>query len=51
VAVYIYLYPLIGFLLAVVFLGEHIDLKFIFATLLIFGGVYLVTKKFARSET
>jgi drug/metabolite transporter (DMT)-like permease len=46
VAVYVYLYPLIGFLLAVIFLGEHIDLRFILATLLIFGGVYLVTKKF-----
>jgi drug/metabolite transporter (DMT)-like permease len=51
VAVYIYLYPLIGFLLAVIFLGEHIDLKFILATLLIFGGVYLVTKKFVPLET
>lgn len=45
VAVYIYLYPLIGFLLAVIFLGERIDLKFILATLLIFAGVYLVTKR------
>ena len=45
VAVYIYLYPLIGFLLAVIFLGEHIDLRFILATLLIFAGVYIVTKR------
>jgi drug/metabolite transporter (DMT)-like permease len=51
VAVYIYLYPLIGFLFAVIFLGEHIDLKFIFATILIFVGVYLVMKKFALAET
>ena len=51
VAVYIYLYPLIGFLLAVLFLGEQIDLRFILATFLIFGGVYLVTKKFVPSET
>jgi len=51
VAVFIYLYPVIGFLLAVIFLGELIDLRFIFATLLIFSGVYLVTKKFVPSET
>lgn len=51
VAVYIYLQPLIGFVLAVIFLGERIDLKFILATLLIFGGVYLVTKKFRPAET
>jgi drug/metabolite transporter (DMT)-like permease len=51
VAVYIYLYPLIGFLLAVAFLGEQIDIRFILATFLIFGGVYLVTKKFVPNET
>lgn len=51
VAVYIYLQPLIGFLLAVIFLGEHIGLQFILATFLIFGGVYLVTKRFVPVET
>lgn len=47
VAVFIYLQPLIGFLLAVAFLGEHIDRTFILAALLIFAGVFLVTRKFA----
>lgn len=47
VAVYIYLQPLIGFLLAVVFLGEKVNFKIIVAGLLIFAGVFLVTKKFA----
>jgi len=51
VAVFIYLQPLIGFLLAVAFLGEHIGLKFVFAALLIFAGVFLVTKKFVPIET
>jgi len=43
VAVYVYLQPLIGFLLAVIFLGENIDLKFIVAAVLVFIGVFLVT--------
>jgi len=43
VAVYVYLQPLIGFLLAVIFLGENIDLKFIVAAALVFVGVFLVT--------
>ncbi|MEO6656619.1 MAG: DMT family transporter [Pyrinomonadaceae bacterium] len=51
VAVFIYLQPLIGFLLAVAFLGEQIDSTFIIAALLIFGGVFLVTKKFVPLET
>ncbi|MGH9820601.1 MAG: DMT family transporter [Pyrinomonadaceae bacterium] len=50
-AVYIYLQPLIGFLLAVIFLGEHIGLPFIAATFLIFAGVYLVTKRSVSVET
>lgn len=45
VAVYIYLQPLIGFLLAVIFLGERIDLKFILAAALVFAGVFLVTRR------
>lgn len=44
VAVYVYLQPVIGFLLAVIFLGEKIDQKFLFAAVLIFIGVYLVTR-------
>ena len=51
VAVFIYLQPLIGFLLAVAFLGEHIDIKFLFAALLLFAGVFLVSKKFVPIET
>jgi len=43
VAVYVYLQPLIGFLLAVIFLGENIDLKFILAASMVFVGVFLVT--------
>lgn len=51
VAVFIYLQPLIGFLLAVAFLGEEIESNFIIAALLIFAGVFLVSKKFIPSET
>ncbi len=50
-AVFIYLQPLIGFLLAVIFLGEYIDFKFIIAAALIFAGVFLVTRKFMPVET
>ena len=45
VAVFIYLYPIIAFILAVIFLGERIDLKFVGAAALIFSGVYLVLKR------
>jgi drug/metabolite transporter (DMT)-like permease len=45
VAVFIYLYPIIAFILAVIFLGERIDLKFVGATILIFTGVFLVLKR------
>lgn len=51
VAVFVYLQPLIGFVLAVIFLGEKIDSKFVVATVVIFAGVYLVTKRFVPSET
>ena len=50
-AVFIYLQPLIGFLLAVAFLGEHIDSTFIIAALLIFAGVFLVSKKYPQIAT
>ena len=51
VAVFVYLQPLIGFTLAVVFLGESISVVFIAAAALIFAGVFLATKKFVPSET
>jgi drug/metabolite transporter (DMT)-like permease len=44
VSVYIYLQPIIGFILAVILLGEKVDLKFIAAAMLVFAGVYLVTR-------
>jgi len=51
VAVFVYLQPIIGFLLAVIFLGEQIGTLFIMAALLIFAGVFLVSKKLVPSET
>jgi drug/metabolite transporter (DMT)-like permease len=45
VAVYIYLQPLIGFFTAVVFLGEKVTWWTIFAAVLIFCGVFLVTRR------
>jgi drug/metabolite transporter (DMT)-like permease len=51
VAVYIYLQPLIGFLLAVIFLNEPIDGKFAAAAVLIFVGVFLVTFRRRTFET
>lgn len=51
VAVFVYLQPLIGFVLAVIFLGEKIDARFIVAAALIFVGVFLVTKRLVPSET
>ena len=45
VAVYVYLQPLIGFLLAVIFLGESIDVKFMIAAALVFAGVFLATRR------
>lgn len=51
VAVFVYLQPLIGFLMAVYFLGEKVDYIFGVAAGLIFAGVYLVTRKFVPAET
>jgi len=53
VAVFIYLQPIIGVMLAAFFLGEKLDIRFGAAAVLIFAGVYLTTKKAAsaRSET
>jgi drug/metabolite transporter (DMT)-like permease len=50
VAVYIYLQPLIGFVLAAIFLGEQITARFMLAAVLIFVGVYLVTRRPVRTE-
>ncbi|MEP6788356.1 MAG: DMT family transporter [Acidobacteriota bacterium] len=50
VAVFVYLQPLIGFILAVIFLNEHMDVTFVVASGLIFIGVFLATKKFIPSE-
>lgn len=50
VAVYVYLQPIIGFMLAVVFLGEEISIFTILAAILIFSGVFLVTKKKAETR-
>ncbi len=49
VAVFVYLQPLIGFLLAVAIIGEKIDLRFVFAASLVFIGVLLAIKKYERS--
>lgn len=51
VAVFVYLQPIVGFMLAVVFLGEHVGLNFIVAAFLVFAGLFLVTKKFIPAET
>lgn len=45
VAVYIYLQPIIGFILAVIFLNEILDLKFAVAAVLVFAGVFLTTRR------
>lgn len=45
VAVFVYLQPVIGFLTAVVFLGERVGPNFIIAAALIFAGVFLVTRR------
>lgn len=45
VAVYIYLQPLMGFLAAILFLGEHFSVRLLISAILVFAGVSLVTKK------
>ncbi|MEP6705707.1 MAG: DMT family transporter [Acidobacteriota bacterium] len=50
VAVFVYLQPLIGFVLAVIFLAEKIDFRFIIAALLVFAGVFLTTRKARASD-
>lgn len=51
VAVFVYLQPLIGFILAVFLLGEPLGFMVIIAGILIFTGVFLATKNFRQSET
>ncbi len=48
VAVFVYLQPVIGFLMAVIFLGEAVGANFIAAAALIFAGVYAATRKTGR---
>jgi drug/metabolite transporter (DMT)-like permease len=45
VAIFVYLQPVIGFILAVIFLGERVGINFLFAGLLIFAGLYLAMKR------
>ncbi len=45
VAVYIYLQPLIGFMLATIFLGEHLTINFLLSAILVFLGVFFVTRE------
>lgn len=45
VAVYVYLQPVIGFITAIIFLGEKLELRAGVAAILIFAGLYLATKK------
>ena len=51
VAVYIYLQPLIGFTTAVLFLDEQFTMRAVVAGLLIFAGVFLVTRKERGEKT
>lgn len=50
VAVYIYLQPLIAFAVAPIILGESLSLHTVFASLLIFAGVLVVTRRRSRTE-
>ncbi|MGI8812257.1 MAG: DMT family transporter [Pyrinomonadaceae bacterium] len=50
VAVFVYLQPVIGFLLAVIFLGEGVGFTFIIAAALVFAGVFLTMRMPRRSK-
>jgi len=50
VAVYIYLQPLMGFLAAIFFLGEHFSLRLLISAILVFAGVFLVTRKNIKQD-
>lgn len=45
VAVYIYLQPLMGFIAAILFLGEHFSVRLLISAILVFAGVFLVTRR------
>jgi drug/metabolite transporter (DMT)-like permease len=51
VAIFIYLQPLIGFVLAAVFLGEALTAAFFLAAIFIFTGLFLATKRQLPRET
>lgn len=44
VAVYIYLQPMFGLLAAILFLGEHFNIRILISAILVFAGVFLVTR-------
>jgi drug/metabolite transporter (DMT)-like permease len=50
VAVYVYLQPLIGFASAVVFLGERFTIHVLVAAVMVFTGVFLVTRRRPESD-
>ena len=50
VAVYIYLQPLIGFISAIIFLGEKFTFRLLISAALIFAGVFFVTRKKRRID-
>ncbi len=50
VAIFIYLQPIIGVILAVVFLKEQMGASFIIASLLVFAGLYLATRRNAEAH-
>ena len=45
VAIFIYLQPIIGVILAVVFLNEQMGASFLLASLLVFAGLFLATRR------
>jgi drug/metabolite transporter (DMT)-like permease len=50
VAVYIYLQPIIGFLLAAYFLGESFGVGFWIAAISVFAGVFLATRPIRSAD-
>jgi len=51
VAIFIYLQPIVGVILAVIFLKEQMGPSFIVASLLVFAGLFLATRRRAESRT
>ena len=50
VAIFIYLQPIIGVVLAVIFLHEQMGFSFIVASLLVFAGLFLATRRNAATR-